>query len=221
MSGTTLDLATYLEMVDDALAHFTDLRLVVDRFVVGPERLGMAFRETARSARHGRTATWHGVALYEFSEDGRLASCSVEQDFWGRRRQFTGEAATQTAGETARAVWDTPIGDDTPGIRGAVAAGVAGLEHAAVDFDDGSLLLVRPDGIRIDDMVVGGRDFAVALTITGAYVPESTGPNLALRSGDRLELPATGTGTVREDGTISGRFVTDRYGVWLRHRQVS
>ena len=211
MGDTTLDLESYLAMVEDALVHFTDLRLVVDEFIVGPERLAMMFTETATSPKDGAAAAWRGAALYTFHPDGRLLAVTVQQDFWGRRQQYKGLQPTVGAGATDPAVWATVAGDDVPAVRAAIADALADIRSADIDYDDGAELAVAPDRVEVSDIVVSNRRFAAAVAITGPSRPGA----------DDVLLTAVGAGTLTADGEISaGRFVTDRWGLSSRLRAV-
>lgn len=219
MGGSTIDLGTYLSMVENALGHFTDLQLVVDRLIVGPYQLAMVFHETASSPRDGTPASWQGVALYDFHEDGRLAGVKVEQDFWGRRRQFAAEVAAQPAGSTDPAVWNTEPGADQPAIRVMIQSALRSLgTQEAVTYDDGLPLLVDPIHIAVDEVVVSDRNFAASVTIHGGYRAHPSAPQLTVEEGHQLELSATGYGRLLPSGGVAAHFITDRYGVWTRHR---
>ena len=221
MGATTLDLPAYLGMVDNALGHFTDLRLDVNSFVVGPDRLAMKFHESATSLRHSRRATWPGIALYDFHEDGRLLSVEVEQDFWGRRRQFAGEAPHTPVPSTDPSVWTSAVGSDQPATRVLVQSALRSVaSHEAVTYDDGSPLMVDASLVAVHDVIVSDRDFAAWIAISGAYLPHPASPPLAVEEGAPITFTATGTGTLDPDGTVAAHFVTDRYGAWTRHRPI-
>jgi len=220
MGGSTIDLVSYLGMVENALGHFTDLRLVVDRLIVGPDRLAMVFHETATSPRSGAPASWQGVALYDFHEDGRLAGVVVEQDFWGRRRQYAGDVPAQTPGTTDPAIWHTEPGADQPATRVMIQSALRslGAQHD-VTYDDGSPLLVDPTHVEVNDVVVSDREFAAAVTIHGGYLHHAEGPELAVDEGHTLAMSATGFGRLIPGVGIAAHFITDRYGMWTRHRE--
>lgn len=220
MGGTTIGRDAYLDMVENALGHFTDLRLVVDRFIVGPQRLAMAFRETATSPRNGASASWHGVALYDFHADGRLAAARVEQDFWGRRRQYRGDAPAEAPGTTDEAIWTTPRGEDDPATKPLIHSALRELQSQdGIRYDDGSPLIVEPTDVAVNDIVLSDRDFAAWVMIFGRYAPQASGPDLALAEGEPLAISSTGYGRLIPGGGISGHFITDRHGVWIRHRE--
>jgi hypothetical protein len=222
MGGTTIDLPAYLGMVENALGHFTDLRLDVDSFIVDPDRLAMVFSESATSVKHGRRATWPGIALYDFHEDGRLARVTVEQDFWGRRRQFIGEAPQIPARPTDASVWTTAVAPGEPGARAMIESGLLSLtSQDDVSFDDGSPLMLEPTDVMVSDVIVSGRRFAVSVTIDGPYTPHPMAPPLAIEAGTPITITANGAGSLVPGSGISARFVTDRYGSWTRHRSTS
>lgn len=209
MGDTTLDLESYLAMVEDALRHFTDLQLVVDEFILGPERLAMMFTESATSPKDGTAAAWRGAALYTFHSDGRLLAVTVQQDFWGRRLQYKGLRPAASGGVTDPAVWTTEAGEDAPAVRGAITDALTDLQSADIEFDDGAALAVLPNRVEVSDIVVSNRRFAAAIAITG---PTESGAEGAL-------LTAVGAGTLTADGGIdAGRFITDRWGLSSRLR---
>ena len=217
MGGDRLDLEQYLEMVEDALGRFTDLRIAVDEIVLGPDRLAMAFRETTTSPRTGRLATWRGVALYEFDEAGLLSAARVEQDFWGRRSRFRGEGFDLDPGLTDEAVWSQQPLDPIP--TDDVARAVGQLQGPEIEFDDGAGPWLDIDRVEIVDAVSAGRRVAVRIHIEGGYRPVADGPRLQLSAGEPLTTTATGIATIDDDDTMSaGRFVSDRFGIWMRYR---
>jgi hypothetical protein len=220
MGDTTLDLESYLAMVAGALDHFTDLRLVVNEFIVGPQRLAMLFTETAASPTHGRTAAWRGAALYTFHPDGRLLAVTVQQDFWGRRSQYKGLQTPQTPASTAPAVWETPAGADDPAVRSLVSRALRELATADVGYDDGAEPSVAPTQVEATDIILSGRRFAAALEISGALLrgPDDSTPVTGPAT-TTTTLTAVGAGTLSTDGTIiEAHFVTDRWGLFNRLR---
>ena len=219
MGDTSLDLESYLAMVEDALRHFTDLRLVVNEFIVGPNRLAMLFTETATSPKHGTPAAWRGAALYTFHPGGRLLAVTVQQDFWGRRLQYKGLHPAQHPGTTDPAVWKTAAGAEDPAVGDAITAALADINSAEIEFDGGADLLVTPNGVEVTDMILSGRRFAAAITITGQPVRAGDDSQRLTRPGADLPLAATGAGTLTEEGAIvHGSFVTDRWGFFGRIR---
>ncbi|MCP3976930.1 MAG: nuclear transport factor 2 family protein, partial [bacterium] len=200
MGGTTLNLEAYLAMVEGALDHFTDLRLVVNEFVVGPERLAMAFTETASSPHHGRRAAWHGVSLYTFHPDGRLLAVIVQQDFWSRRKQLRGDAPEQVAGATDPSVWETPVRESDARAHDALRRALGNLGSAEVGYDNGDSLAVTPNRIDVVDTIVTGDRFAAAIDIAGPTVTNGDESDLPIQ-GD-VVLAAAGIGTIT-NGTIT------------------
>ena len=169
--------------------------------------------------RFSTSATWRGIALYEFHADGRLLSADVEQDFWGRRRQFRGLSPGREVGTTDPAVWGSeaqryPL-EQVDDVRRTLEA----LTEADAEFDDGSPLVVVPDRIEVADTIMSGSRFAARLHAHGRYLADPDGPDLSLSAGDTIKLTATGIGSIDTDGSIrDGHFVTDRYGLWLQNR---
>lgn len=214
MVGATLDLETYLTMVEDAFARFADLRLVVDEFVIGPRRLAMGFYETATSPKTGLGGWWRGVALYRFHDDGRLAEVRVEQDFWSRRLQFAGELEA-TPPVTPPDVWDAAAAPGNPDID--LAAVLAASDPAGWHFDDGSPLVVDVERIEILDGFTAGDRFAAALLLHGPY-RTGRGSDLGIADGAPVTISVTGTGTLADGVVTEARFVSDRWGLARRAR---
>ncbi len=214
MGGATLNLEAYLAMVDGALGHFTDLRLVVNEFVVGPERLAMAFTETASSPRRGRYASWRGVSLYTFHPDGRLLAVTVQQDFWGRRLQLRGKASEVEAGLTDSRVWDTPIREPDPSAHSALLEALGSLPSADVVYDNGDGLAVSPHRVIVRDTILAGDRFAAAIEFAGPTTATDDKSDLALQ-GD-VVLAASGVGNISAGSITNAHFVTDRWGLWMK-----
>ena len=221
MSGKTLNREAYLEMVDDALSRFTDLRLIVDEFVVGEKRLAMAFRETATSPRHGRSGVWRGVALYDFHSDGRLLAANVEQDFWGRRAQFYGLTPSLKVGITDPVVWETCAGIENEENRIALEKSLSQLDTKLVMFDEGEELVVSPEFIEVMEVILAGSRFAARIRINGEYSSKNNSLGLSVLPANPVEMVATGVGTLNASGGLdSARFITDRFGLWSQYREI-
>lgn len=218
MSGQSLDLDAYLDMVAGAFDHFPDLWLSVDRLIVNHERLAMAFRESATAPGGASRGSWHGVALYRIHPDGRLLSATVEQDFWARRRQLRGDDPPVPMPATDPSVWETEPRPADPDTESAVRSWVDALLPGDVRFDGGSTTFVDADAVTVDDIIIAGNEFALRVTMTGTYRiddPADLGGTLDSRS--PVVLHACGVGSIDSRGTITARFVTDRYGFRRAH----
>lgn len=223
IGGQSLDLTEYKNMVGWAYERFPDLRLVVHEFVTNGTRLAMHFSETATSQAHdGRRAVWHGIGLYRMAEDGRLAECLVEQDFYGRRGQFAGDAEKAVPVESP-AVWSTAAATSSPGSEAVVrewllTGDTEGGPRTGVVVQDGGRPrpLLSDRSTVVDDMFSAGDRVAFRATVHGRYVGGLHGADDATDARQHLDI--VGLATV-DSGTVNHvALVTDRYGLRVRLR---
>ena len=229
IGGDVLDLSEYKAMVGKAFERFPDLALTVHEISWSGRRVAMRFSESATSPRHGDArAVWPGIALYRLDEGGRLASCAVEQDFYGRHEQLV--SRSPAAEEPPHpSPWSTVEEEPNPDGEHVARAWLAARDHsppaARAELEAPGLVIKRDGDDRppllshreteVDDLLSAGDRIAVRLTIRGEYAGGLAGvDNTAI--GARCYLHSTGLLEVTRARVRRVQIVTDRYG--LRRR---
>lgn len=119
--------------------QFPGLGFTVHRLVTNGERLALVFTEHGASRRHGGLlAAWRGVSLYHW--DGtRLLDCTVEQDYFARRRQLA-DGVPDPVGTPGHDPWSNPVEPEDATVLDSVMQWLreGGLDSAPTDrFNDG------------------------------------------------------------------------------------
>jgi hypothetical protein len=113
MGGLVWSRAQYIAGVDSGnMSTFPDFRLVPRDIINGGDWVTMHCTLHGRSARHGASAVWDGIATFEW--DGHRISCEhVEEDFYSCRHQLRTGATVTTVPPEAVDPWSMPtIGAD-------------------------------------------------------------------------------------------------------------
>ena len=220
VGADSFSFADYKELVRQAFDRFPDLQLAVHEICWSGRRIAMRFSETATSPRHGSAAAvWSGIALYHLDKKGRLASCVVNQDFYGRREQLrTGQPAPEEPRHPDP--WSTP--EEEPDVAGeAVArAWLAGEDRGqavASVADDQLPPLLSGWEIRVVDLFSAGDRVAAAFTIQGEYSGGLADVDDAA-IGTHCRLEATALLHVADTWVVRANVVSDRYGLRRRLR---
>jgi predicted ester cyclase len=202
----------YTEATAKQFRQFPGLGLTVHDLVVGEDRIAMHFTEHGRSMVTGRLAAWSGVSLYRWNGE-RLTECRVEQDYFGRRGQLSGdsiavvpvpaidpwsELAQQGSATTERAVRDWLQ------QGGLFEAPVGSLDNEYCA--DAHRALGSDSEVSVLDMFTAGDRAAFHALVRGRCRDGFGG--LDSRNRDAT-LYVAGLATVR-DGRVEVRAVTDR-----------
>ena len=217
----------YRAAVAKQLEQFPGLQFTVhDLFVCGNE-IGVRFTEHGASKLHGgAAAAWPSIAIYEV-RDGLLARCTIEQDYYSRRRQLEGGTPVPVAGP-AMAPWDETAALADPEAATAVAdwlASEAWLTDGSVAIDDSEATGA------IEPVIAGGR-VAVLKLLSGKSASGSTKvafhglhsglvcAPFAAAAGAQPRQPAdlhlSGLVTLQGGKVIGGHIIRDRWGLFRR-----
>jgi SnoaL-like domain len=211
----------YRAAVARQLEQFPGLLYTIHEIHPAPNAVAVRFTEHGASVRHaGRCAMWTSIAIYR-SSGGGLTGCSIEQDYFSRRRQLeTGIALTVPA--PAIAPWDVPERGPEEAAERAVRDWLlrgAWLKSEAVLVDDGrasprSDPILGSERIDILDLMSSGSHVAFHAAQhgrpTGLLAPElslSDSPAYLYLSG----LVRVAAGRVAE-----GHIIRDRWGLYRR-----
>jgi predicted ester cyclase len=209
--------------------QFPGMGFTVHRLITNGERLALVFSEHGASRRHdGRLAAWRGVSLYHW--DGtRLLDCTVEQDYFARRRQLA-SGDPDPVGAPGHDPWNTPVeAEDTvvlDSVRDWLHGG--GLDRAPTErFNDGPVGAAPAGPVFADarwtvlDAFSAGSYVPFAARVDGVY--DGGLPGLDDRRGIPASLYCTGIAAYGSDGAPGGRepvrlveAVTDRVGLFHR-----
>jgi predicted ester cyclase len=209
--------------------QFPGLGFTVHRLVTNGERLALVFTEHGASRRHGgRPAAWRGVSLYHW--DGtRLLDCTVEQDYFARRRQLS-DGVPDPVGTPGHDPWSAPVAAEDVAALNSVVAWLrqGGLDSAPSDrFDDGPAGAVPVRPVLADaqwtvlDAFSAGPEVPFAARVDGVY--DGGLPGLDDQRGIPASLFCTGIAESRSGGAPGGcrtvrlvEAVTDRTGLARR-----
>jgi predicted ester cyclase len=209
--------------------QFPGLGFTVHRLVTNGERLALVFTEHGASRRHdGRPAAWRGVSLYHW--DGtRLLDCTVEQDYFARRRQLA-DGVPDPVAAPAHDPWSTPAEPENGTALDSVVDWLrgGGLDHAPTGrLDDGPAGAVPARPVLADtrwtvlDAFSAGPQVPFAVRVDGVY--DGGLPGLDDHRGTPASLYCTGIAEYMGGGAPGGRdavrlvdVITDRAGLVRR-----
>lgn len=199
------------------LGRFPGLVVTTHQVVTSGDLLALVFSEHGASARlEGKVAVWTGVALFRW-DGAALTGCFAEEDYYGRRRQFTTGVA-DPVDRPAAAPWDTAPQPADPAAEQVVRDWLAGpaLRSAPVDCDDepagqSAHDLLAVTGCREDVLFSAGDQVAFHVGQTGRYTGGLDGLQDCI--GQTVTLEVAGVVTVRGGRVVGGRVVRDRLGM--------
>lgn len=209
------------------MAQFPGLQFTVHELFVSGGSIGILFTEHGASIEHrGATAAWPSIAIYE-ARDGLLARCTIEQDYYSRRRQLADHAPAVVA-TPAIAPWDAgPLAADTEGE--ALLAKWLGKQTW---LTDGSVCVDDSEATGSIEAVLSGGSVTVLKSISGRAASGDTKLGFhALQSGVASagfaqaagaqpdtagEMHLSGLVTLRNGRVVSGNIIRDRWGLFRR-----
>lgn len=201
--------------------QFPGLMFTVHELFVSGNQIGIRFTEHGAEREEGREAAWPSIAIYEVSDD-RLARCTIEQDYFSRRRQLA-TARPVPVDFAAPAPWDEPERQPDPQaeqVVGAWLASAAFLDTPAVQIDDSH-------ATGMVERIVDGGDIAIDKMVSGdgrvAFHAEQRGPLAAdfgaetgAKPGDVVHLHMSGLVHVENGAVTGGNVIRDRWGLYRR-----
>lgn len=216
----------YRAAVSKQMGQFPDLQFTVhDIFVCGNE-IGVRFTEHGASAlNRGAGAAWPSIAIYEV-QDGLLARCTIEQDYYSRRRQLEGGVPVPVD-RPAVAPWDEAASTADPQGAAAVADWLA-----KETWLDGSVAVDDSAATGGIEPVIAGGSVAILKILSGkaasgdtkvAFHVLQSGPvttGFAAAAGASApqtgELHLSGLVTLRDGKIVGGNIIRDRWGLFRR-----
>ncbi|MBY8825634.1 nuclear transport factor 2 family protein [Sphingomonas colocasiae] len=208
----------YFDATASLMAQYPGLMLTLHEIATSGERLMMRFSEHGRRAKDGAFCAWGGIALYRWNGD-KLVHCSVEQDYWSRRRQIeTGRVDPIDA--PAPAPWRVDPQPASPDAEAVVRAWLIGGGLAitpAVRCDDTwatgqSMRALDQERIDILDIFSAGEKVAFRVEQHGRVADD-----FAIgKQGQGASLHATGIVHVRDGRVHAGRAIRNRFDMGKR-----
>ena len=204
----------YRAAVARQLRQFPGLMFTPHELLVSGDAIAVRFSEHGASiVQEGRRAAWAGIGIYTMAGK-RLASCQIEQDYMGRRRQLT-SGAPAAVDPPAIAPWDSKVETPSPANEEVVQNWLGTgnwLELAEVRIDDSHVTgerrrLLDPERFEMLQIMSGGDRVA----FRGRHLGRSEG------SDDEAWLHLSGLVRVANGEIAGGHVIRDREG--LRRRQ--
>ncbi len=210
----------YRAAVAKQLEQFPGLVFTPHELFHVENRLAVRFSEHGASLRHGgNAAAWSNIAIYTVRK-GRLAGCSIEQDYYSRREQLErGRAAAVDPPPTSP--WDVPASHDDPQSAGRVREWLQSaryLDQGNVRLDgmcSGAPRIIADGDVEVLDLLAGDNRVAFHAvhrgTLAGDF-PSDQAP--ARRTAAFIHM----SGFVHlKDGEVErGHIVRDRWGLFRR-----
>lgn len=217
----------YSSAVARQMEQFPGLQFTLHRLFVIGDAVGVHFTEHGASHPHaGARAAWPSIAIYE-ARDGLLAQCTIEQDYYSRRRQLA-ERAPMPVGPPALAPWDEAEAETDNAAETAVTAWLqAGdwLVNEGVGIDDsGAMGRIEPvlghGEIALTRLISGrthsGTSHVVFHAVQSGPVSPSFAQEAGSRAGEKASLHLSGFVTVRDGRIAEGNIIRDRWGLFRR-----
>ena len=208
----------YFDATASLMAQYPGLMLTVHEIATSGERLMMRFSEHGRRAKDGAFCAWGGIALYRWNGH-KLVDCSVEQDYWSRRRQIeTGRVDPVDA--PAPAPWSVdpqpPSADAEAVVQGWLRGGGLAVTPA-VHCDEGwasghRMRAIDQDHIEILDIFSAGEKVAFRIEQYGRVADDFA----AGKHGHGASLHATVIAHVRDGRVSAGRVIRNRFDMGKR-----
>lgn len=202
----------YFDATASLMAQYPGLMLTVHEIATSGERLMMRFTEHGRRRKDGMFCSWGGIALYRWNGT-QLLHCSVEQDYWSRRRQIETGQVDPIDAPTA-APWRQDAQAPSPDAERIVrdwldAGGIA--ETTGVFCDDGwagrpQMRAIDQEHIQIEDIFSVGDRVAFRVLQHGRVADDFASGTAGLPA----SLHATGLVHVAEGLVARGRVIRNR-----------
>lgn len=217
----------YREAVARQMRQFPGLQFTVHELFVSDNAIGIRFTEHGASTQHaGARAAWPSIAIYE-AEGDRLARCTIEQDYYSRRRQLA-DRTPIAVDSPAIAPWDEiglPRHQGDEAIVDAWLASGDWLSDGAVAIDDSRAMgavdpVLAPGTVRVLKAISGHAPSGDTKVAFHALQTGSVTPGFASAAGgatgDTAHLHLSGLVTVRAGRIADGNIIRDRWGLFRR-----
>ena len=203
---------SYFDATASLIAQYPGLLLTVHEIATSGERLMMRFTEHGRRQKDGAFCSWGGIALYRWNGQ-QLLHCSVEQDYWSRRRQIETHETDPVDAPTV-APWRQDAQAPSPQAEQAVRSWLeaGGLADTPGVFCDDSwrggpqMRAINQQRIDIEDIFSVGQRVAFRVLQHGQVAADFE-PGAAGRAAC---LHATGLVHVRDGAVSHGRVIRNR-----------
>jgi hypothetical protein len=212
----------YRYAVARQFAQFPGLVYTLHEIYPTNEAVAVRFTEHGSSNRHaGRCAGWSSIAIYR-ARGGLLATCTIEQDYFSRRRQLdTGEPITVDV--PAIAPWDAPAAAPDDGAEKAVRGWLADhvfAESRDVLIDDSRTTghvdpIIDPSTVEVLDIMSSGPHVAFHGIQKGRLIGDFA-RTFAPLAGSEVYIHLSGLVTVGAGSVSRGHVIRDRFGLYRR-----
>ncbi|HEY6641293.1 nuclear transport factor 2 family protein [Povalibacter sp.] len=216
----------YRDAVAKQFAQFPGLQFTLHELVVCGDRVCARFTEHGASLRHdGARASWPSIAIYETS-NGVLTRCSIEQDYYSRRRQLEQRQAV-AVDPPAIAPWDeaaqSPSSSAEAIVRDWLRSG-AWKRDPAVRVDDSHATgnietVIDTRDVEVSTIVSGGDHVgfhALEVGVLASDFAKSTGATL----GQPVSMPLSGLVRLSGGRVVGGHVIRDRWGLFRKLSRV-
>lgn len=185
-------------------------------------RIGIRFTEHGASVKDaGRRAAWPSIAIYTV-ENGRLARCAIEQDYFTRRTQLD-SGAPNLVDPPAIAPWDTPESTPNPAAEATVRAWLSAsafLNTPGVQVDDSRSTgvierMVDQAAVEVIDMISGDDKVAFQAILTGVLADDFA-RDVSPQVGQPVKVYMSGLVTVTHGKVAAGNVIRDRWGLYRK-----
>ena len=202
----------YFDATAGLMAQYPGLMLTVHEIATSGERLMMRFTEHGRRQKDGAACAWGGIALYRWNGK-KLLHCSVEQDYWSRRRQIE-TGVTDLIDAPIAAPWRQEVEAPLPEAEELVRrwlqkGGLASTPNVSCDEAWGpgpAMLALEQQRIDIEDLFSVGNRVGFRVLQNGLVTQDFSGE----AAGKAASLHATGIVHVAGDAVTSGRIIRNR-----------
>lgn len=211
----------YRDAVAKQFAQFPGLQFTLHELAVCGDRVCARFTEHGASLRHdGACASWPSIAIYETS-GGVLARCSIEQDYYSRRRQLE-QRVPVAVDPPAIAPWDEAAQAPDPAAEAIVGNWLrsgAWKRDPAVRIDDSHVTgtvetIIESGEVDILTIASGGGRVGFHAKETGALAGDFA-DSAGATAGQPVTMHLSGLVHV-EGGTVAGHVIRDRWGLFRK-----
>ncbi len=212
----------YRDAVAKQLTQFPGLQFTLHELVVCGDRICARFTEHGASLRHdGARASWPSIAIYETS-NGVLTRCSIEQDYYSRRRQLEGRRPV-AVDPPAIAPWDEATQPPSPSAEAIVRDWLRSGEwkrNATVRVDDAHATgitgtIIEDSHVSVSTIASGGDRVGFHARETGALAGDFAQITGAV-AGQPVSMHLSGLVRVQGTEVVDGHIIRDRWGLFRR-----
>ncbi len=213
----------YREAVAKQLSQFPGLQFTIHELAVCRNRVCVRFTEHGASLKHdSATASWPGIAIYE-TRGGLLVRCSIEQDYYSRRRQLE-QRSPVAVDPPAIAPWDEIDQPPDPSAEAVVRDWLRGNDwkhDTAIRVDDSHATgridsIIEAGGVEVLTLASGGGRVGFHARETGELGSEFAA-TLGVAPGERVSMSFSAFVRVSDSKVVDGHVIRDRWGVFRRY----